>query len=65
MADFCINEFVMWYLNREGYEKTASSVEKSIGIKNKKPSKKKIKKFRKILKNVRQEDKDWVVNHRL
>ena len=65
MADLCINEFVMWYLHREGYKKTASLVEKSIGIKNEKTSKKKIRKFRKILKNLKQEDKDWFVNHRL
>ena len=55
----------MFNLNREGYKKTASLVEKSIGIKNEKTSKKKIRKFRKILKNLKQEDKDWFVNHRL
>ena len=59
MAESDINEFVTWYLNREGYRKTARLIEKSVGIKKEKLSKKKIKKFKKILKKLKKE-KDWL-----
>ena len=52
-----MKEFVIWYLNREGYGKTASIVEKSTRIENDKISKKKIRKFKKILKQIG--EKDW------
>ena len=52
-----MKEFVIWYLKRKCYDKTASIVEKSIEIENEKISKKQIQKFKKILKKI--EEKDW------
>ena len=62
MAESDINEFVIWYLKREGYDKTASIVEKSIGNEKEKISKKKIRKFKKVLGKLKQE-KDWFAIH--
>ena len=58
MAELEMKEFVIWYMKREGYDKTASIVEKSLGAENEKISKKKIKKFKNILKKL--EEKDWL-----
>ena len=57
MAELEMKEFVIWYLKREGYDKTATIVEKSIGNENEKIMKKKIRKFEKILKKLK--EKDW------
>ena len=57
MTDSELNEFVLWYLSREGYENTFIILEKSIkviGTGEEKLSKTKIKKFNQILKSIQQ-----------
>ena len=58
MTDMGQKEFVLWYLESQGYEKTLEKLKKSLEIEpTKKISKKKIKKFEKIKNEIIAEPK--------
>ena len=53
MTDMGQKEFVLWYLESQGYEKTLEKMKKSLEIESaKKISKEKIKKFEKIKNEI-------------
>ena len=66
MSDEEINEFVLWYLSKEGYKRSAKIFEKSIQSENK-LSEDKIKFFLKITEKVKKEDQERFVirKHRI
>ena len=58
MRDLEPNEFVLWYLKKQGYGKTLKKVKESLKVKSdEKISKKKIKKFEKIQNKIIAESK--------
>ena len=60
MSNEEMNEFVLWYLSKEGYEKSAKIFENSIQSENK-LSKEKIKIFLKIIEKVKKEKQERFV----
>ena len=50
-----MNEFVLWYLSKEGFEKSANIFEKSIRTETK-LSKEKIEKFENLVKQVKKDN---------
>ena len=58
MKDLEANEFVLWYLEKQGYGKTLTKVKESLKVKSEeKISKKKMKKFEKIKNEIIAESK--------